>query len=179
MCSDTILVQMLWNNERKLYFHRNYPEQKEGLQHEIGHLHLWMLWIRYKIFPTVLLIPAHINMYRNKQIFSENQRMERNVVVVTYRKEVSSTLLGCVCFNHVTISFSVILTYKFYKHTVCHWHQLEYNQEYKIHLYNTYHDDGAYGQLINFHISDSNFLSLRIIGKLWSRLQKAKWFVQD
>lgn len=78
---------------REKYLHRNYLQQEERLQHEIGLLHLWILWLWYKIFPIVLLIPVHTIMYRNKQIFSENQRMERDVVVVTYRKEESSAFL--------------------------------------------------------------------------------------
>lgn len=97
---------------KKIHFHRNYPEQKEGLQHEIGHLHLWMLWIRYKIFHTVLLIPAHINMYRNKQILSEKQRMERNAVVVTYRKGVSSVLLAV--FLSVVLVFPLVSSLHIY-----------------------------------------------------------------
>lgn len=62
---------------------------------------------------------------------------------------------------------------------MCYSHQLEYNQEYERHLPNTYHNDGVYGHPVNSHISDTNFLSPRMIGKQWSRHQGVKRFGQD
>lgn len=79
-CSRSCAHILFWcqcseSNKRKNYLHRNDPDQEDGLQHEAGLLHLWLQLFRYKIFPAVLLIPAPTIMYKNRQVFSENQKM--------------------------------------------------------------------------------------------------------
>lgn len=175
---------LLWcrcsqSNERKIYLARNYPEQEKDLQHEAGFLHLWLIWPRYKIFIwqccSSLLIRFCIGIKR----FSELQRTRKRCCCIHIKKRGQPCFSGNVYLNPVTISLSLIHMYTCYEDTVCQWHQLDYNQEHENKLHNSCHNDRAYGHPVNFHISDRNFLSARMIRMLWSRHLGVKCFHQD